>query len=100
MENLGIGTLALAALFAGMAALFYARGRRGELSGLKAENERLQRRVAELTTSLARVDAEREASRAEMEQLVYTVSHDLKSPVSTTLGFLNLMREDLAEGRY
>ncbi len=33
-----------------------------------------------------------------MEQFVYTVSHDLKSPIVTTLGFIGCIREDLATG--
>lgn len=34
----------------------------------------------------------------EMEQFVYTVSHDLKSPLVTLTGFLALLREDIEEG--
>ena len=33
-----------------------------------------------------------------MEQFVYTVSHDLKSPLVTSKGFLGLMKEDLSDG--
>lgn len=36
----------------------------------------------------------------EMEQFVYTVSHDLKSPLVTSSGFLGLLKEDLAAQRY
>lgn len=36
----------------------------------------------------------------EMEQFVYTVSHDLKSPLVTSTGFLGLLKEDIAAGRY
>lgn len=36
----------------------------------------------------------------EMEQFVYTVSHDLKSPLVTSSGFLGILKEDLAAGRY
>ena len=36
---------------------------------------------------------------AEVEQFVYSVSHDLKSPLVTCHGFLGLMREDLEAGR-
>jgi len=35
----------------------------------------------------------------EMAQFVYTISHDLKSPVVTTMGFVGMIREDLAAGR-
>ena len=34
-----------------------------------------------------------------MEQFVYTVSHDLKSPLVTSTGFLGLLKEDLAMNR-
>jgi hypothetical protein len=33
-----------------------------------------------------------------MEQFVYSVSHDLKSPLVTCKGFLGILREDLSEG--
>src|SRR3989344_3810002 len=36
----------------------------------------------------------------EMEQFVYTVSHDLKSPLVTSSGFLGLLKEDIAAQRY
>lgn len=36
----------------------------------------------------------------EMEQFVYTVSHDLKSPLVTSSGFLSILKEDLEAKRY
>lgn len=36
----------------------------------------------------------------EMEQFVYTISHDLKSPLVTMQGFIGMMAEDLAAGAY
>lgn len=36
----------------------------------------------------------------EMEQFVYTVSHDLKSPLVTSSGFLGLLKEDILAKRY
>lgn len=41
-----------------------------------------------------------EQKNLEMEQFVYTVSHDLKSPLVTSTGFLGLLREDLELKRY
>jgi signal transduction histidine kinase len=43
----------------------------------------------------ARVQAE--AAREELEALVYGLSHDLKSPVVTVLGYAELLRTDYAE---
>lgn len=36
----------------------------------------------------------------EVEQFVYTVSHDLKTPIVTTMGFLKYLHDDLDEGNY
>ena len=41
---------------------------------------------------------ELEAKNAEMERFTYTVSHDLKSPLITIRGFLNLLEKDAAAG--
>ncbi len=48
---------------------------------------------------LQRVNEELRQTNEEMAQFVYTVSHDLKSPLVTTTGFIGLLREDLSEGR-
>jgi signal transduction histidine kinase len=41
---------------------------------------------------------ELEAKNAEMERFVYTVSHDLKSPIVTIVGFLGYLEEDVNTG--
>jgi PAS domain S-box-containing protein len=43
--------------------------------------------------------AELERKNREMEQFVYSVSHDLKSPVVTCKGFLGILNEDLRDGK-
>lgn len=45
-----------------------------------------------------RTTASRERQSREVEQFVYTVSHDLKSPLVTITGFLGLLEQSLASG--
>lgn len=40
-----------------------------------------------------------ESKSKEMAQFLYTVSHDLRSPLVTCQGFVGFLRKDLAEGR-
>ncbi|MDT8407686.1 MAG: HAMP domain-containing sensor histidine kinase [Methylococcales bacterium] len=55
------------------------------------ETEQLLRQAKTLTRDLER-------SNAEMEQFVYTVSHDLKSPLVTSMGFIGIIEKLLAKG--
>jgi two-component system, LuxR family, sensor kinase FixL len=56
------------------------------------ERQRTEMALREVNRTL------REKNR-EMEQFVYTVSHDLKSPLVTILGFVGVLNEDVADGR-
>lgn len=52
------------------------------------------------TKQLAGLNQALEDKTHEMEQFVYTVSHDLKSPLVSCKGLLGLLKEDLGEGAY
>lgn len=49
---------------------------------------------------LKRLNAELKAKNEEIQQLVYTVSHDLKSPLVTCKGFIGVLRDDLEREAY
>jgi PAS domain S-box-containing protein len=44
-----------------------------------------------------RLQKESEAKKAELERLIYTISHDLRAPLVTLQGFVNMLREDLEQ---
>lgn len=73
------------------------------LPGLAAMNDQLRREVNERRRAEAAQrktnNALREKNR-EMEQFGYTVSHDLKSPLVTIMGFVGLLREDVEARRF
>lgn len=48
--------------------------------------------------NIRRVNEQLWRKHQEMEQFVYSVSHDLKSPLVTVTGFVGMLKEDLAEG--
>lgn len=49
--------------------------------------------------ALERANAELQQKNQEMERFVYTISHDLKSPIVTILGYLSYLREEVSQGR-
>ncbi|MCP3961065.1 MAG: PAS domain S-box protein [bacterium] len=54
--------------------------------------------LEEAVASLEAKNAELQVKNAEMERFVYTVSHDLKSPLVTIHGFLGLLEKDWTAG--
>jgi two-component system, LuxR family, sensor kinase FixL len=56
-----------------------------------SERKRAEERILDVHAALR-------AKTADMEQFVYTVSHDLKSPLVTMGAFLDILKEDLAAG--
>ncbi len=72
------------------------------LRTVRDRNLELERIVTELERSQQerqRLIGELSSSAAEMERFVYTVSHDLKSPLVTIKGFLAYLRKDMAAGK-
>jgi signal transduction histidine kinase len=74
-------------------------------------NDELGKLAKELNRSAALIEANRKklneelidelkAKNAELERFVYTVSHDLKSPLITMRGFLGLLDKDLKSGDF
>ena len=52
--------------------------------------------------NIALEESRKELSRSneELEQFVYTVSHDLKSPIVTSMGFISIIRKLADQGKY
>lgn len=60
---------------------------------LENQNKNLEVQVSEKTKSLSRVNEELIVNNNEMRQFSHTLSHNLKSPVATFQGLLNLVEE-------
>lgn len=63
------------------------------------QTEILLEESTQLTQEINQKSKELERSNAEMEQFVYTVSHDLKSPIVTSQGFIGMIRDLAAQGK-
>jgi len=62
----------------------------------------LQRELAErkrIEVVREKLISELEQKNAELERFTYTVSHDLRSPIVTIMGFVGMLEEDLREHR-
>ncbi len=57
------------------------------------------RQTEELLTQARQLTADLERSNDELEQFVYTVSHDLKSPLVTSMGFIGIIQKLAAAGK-
>lgn len=64
------------------------------------QTEKLLQESVELTQALEKNKQNLEQSNAELAQFVYTVSHDLKSPLVTSMGFIGITRKLASQGRY
>lgn len=64
------------------------------------QTEQLLQEAQEMTGELDKKRDELARSNDEMEQFVYTVSHDLKSPLVTSMGFIDIINALAAKGEY
>ena len=75
----------------------FAAGPADPTTSMNSENSeiaRLEARVAEQEQRIAALQARND----ELQKHAYTVSHDLKSPLVTILGFVSFLRRDVAAG--
>ncbi len=86
-------------------------GKEAEIPGIENDDEIgtmakaanvFKQKNAETKRLLAAIEEhekELEGSHDELDQFVYTVSHDLKSPIVTSMGFIGMMKDLAASGK-
>ena len=67
-----------------------------DITRRKEAEEALRRSRNDLEMRVQERTSELESKNAEMERFVYTVSHDLRSPLFTIQGFVGFLKEDMA----
>lgn len=72
--------------------------RKGAEQGLREAQRTLEARVSDRTAQLQQANADLAAKNAELERFSYSVSHDLKTPLVTIRGFLDMLEESVLEG--
>ena len=69
-----------------------------DITERKRMEEDLRRSRDELEKRVRRRTAELEAKNTEMERFIYTVSHDLRTPLISVSGFLGFLKQDAERG--